>query len=229
MGWVKLDDGFAMHPKVVGLSLEARWAYVEALCYAARYRTDGIVPDVVAANGLIRQELLACGLWENGPASAILIHDYLAYNMSRGEYDDKAMAGAIGAATRWGDSTSDAAAIAVPSRPVPNPELLRSFDEFWAAYPRRVGKPRARSAYRQALKRASAEDIILGAKHYAEDPNRVDEFTAHPTTWLNRDGWNDPPQPQRTPKTGARPPDPPRPMTSGEMDREIARALKDSP
>lgn len=197
MGWVKLDDGFAMHPKVVGLSLEAKWSYVAALCYAARYRTDGIVPDVVAANGPIREELIASGLWEVGPDSAISIHDYLAYNMSRHEHDDKAMAGAIGAAKRWRMTTP----MAVPSRPVPSKQQqeqeLEAFDHFWSSFPRQVGKPKARSAFKRALRRAPAEDIILGAKKYAEDENRDDEYTAHPTTWLNRDGWNDPALPAR--------------------------------
>jgi hypothetical protein len=201
MGWVKLDDGFAMHPKVIGLSLEARWVYIEALCWAARYRTDGILPEAVAAKGPVRAELMASGLWENGPASGtVSIHDYLAYNLSREEYNEKAVAGALGGAIasaqagakqplKQNASTSPSRPVPTRSRPVP------SFDEFWGVYPRKVGKPKAVSTYRRALKRASAEDIILGAKRYAEDPNRDDEYTAHPTTWLNRDGWNDPPLP----------------------------------
>jgi hypothetical protein len=38
---------------------------------------------------------------------------------------------------------------------------------------------------------------MAGAERYRDDPNRTDEFTAHPTTWLNRDGWNDAPLPSR--------------------------------
>ena len=32
---------------------------------------------------------------------------------------------------------------------------------------------------------------------YADDPNRVEAFTAHPTTWLNAGRWNDEPLPER--------------------------------
>ena len=221
MGWVKLDDGFTRHPKVVALSIEAKWAYIEALCYSACYRTDGVVPTAVAANGPVRAELMASGLWESGTASEdVRIHDYLEYNPPRAYFDDKSIAGAIGAANRWSDGTSDSRPVPHPS---PKPEDTRTFDEFWAAYPRRVGKPKARSAFKQALKRASAEDIILGAKHYAEDPNRTDEYTAHPTTWLHRDGWADPPLPTHQAKVTR--PDPPRPMTDGEMTAYIDRQV----
>jgi hypothetical protein len=85
-----------------------------------------------------------------------------------------------------------AVAPAAPSPPPP------SFDDFWTAYPRRVGKPKARSAWARATRRAPAAAILAGARRYHDDPNREDEFTAHPTTWLNRDGWADPDLPGRS-------------------------------
>lgn len=72
-----------------------------------------------------------------------------------------------------------------------------SFDVFWKTYPRRVGKQAAQKAFLKALKAATAEEIIGGAKRYAEDPNRAASFTAHPTTWLNAGRWNDEPLPPR--------------------------------
>lgn len=100
--------------------------------------------------------------------------------------------------------------------------INRSFDEFWKVFPRKVGKPKAMLAYKRALKQASSEAIVDGARRYRDDPNREDEFTAHPTTWLARAGWDDPRLPDRTP--ARRPADPPRPMTSGEMDEYIKEA-----
>lgn len=74
-----------------------------------------------------------------------------------------------------------------------------AFDAFWSAYPRKVGKRTARTAFDRAAKRApSLSTIVRGAVVYRDDPNRTDEFTAHPTTWLNRDGWDDAPLPART-------------------------------
>lgn len=83
-----------------------------------------------------------------------------------------------------------------------NKELLTpvapaGFAEFWATYPRKVGKPKAAVAFAKACSRADPASVIDGAERYAADPNRLDEFTAHPTTWLNRDGWNDAPLPER--------------------------------
>lgn len=64
------------------------------------------------------------------------------------------------------------------------------FEEFWGAYPRKVGKGAARKAYRHALVRASHVEILVGAKRYASskpDP----KFTKHASTWLNADCWLD--------------------------------------
>lgn len=183
MSWVKLDDGFPQHPKVIGLSLEARWAYVEGLCYAARYETDGVIPDVIAANGPVRAELTASGLWES-LENSVGIHDYLVYNPSRLERERKRNSSRTLRASREGDG-----GLGVNQEDSPFDAL------FWPAYPRKVGKPKARIAFEQALHRAELTTIVAGAERYRDDPNRTEEFTAHPTTWLNRDGWDDAPLP----------------------------------
>lgn len=71
------------------------------------------------------------------------------------------------------------------------------FDMFWSKYPRKVGKQAALKAFMKAIKLAPVEDIVAGAERYANDPNRVDTFTAHPTTWLNAGRWADGPLPER--------------------------------
>jgi hypothetical protein len=64
------------------------------------------------------------------------------------------------------------------------------FEEFWKVYPRKVEKGVARKAWKNALKRATAEEIIAGAKRYAA--LKLDlEFTKHPGPWLNADRWLD--------------------------------------
>lgn len=77
------------------------------------------------------------------------------------------------------------------------PQVPAAFEEFWLAYPRHVGKPKAQAAFVKAAKRADPGKIIAGAGRYRADPNRQDAFTAHPATWLNRDGWDDDPLPGR--------------------------------
>jgi hypothetical protein len=43
MTWIKLDDTLPDHPKFLALPDSAKWLYVEALCYANRHLTDGII------------------------------------------------------------------------------------------------------------------------------------------------------------------------------------------
>lgn len=73
------------------------------------------------------------------------------------------------------------------------------FAEFWKAYPNKVGKRAAQTAYERALKRIGGPDppsLILEALERAKatvkwqtEPN----FIPHPTTWLNQDRWWDEP------------------------------------
>ena len=66
-------------------------------------------------------------------------------------------------------------------------------------YPRKVGKPVAEKAFEKAVKRSRDPMVIVaGARRLAEDPNLPEkQFIPHPSTWLNRDGWNDEPMPAR--------------------------------
>lgn len=89
------------------------------------------------------------------------------------------------------------------------------FADFWQTYPRKAGKGSARRAWTKALQRSSADDIIDGARRYRDDPNRSEEYTAHPSTWLNGERWHDDPLPTRGSRSQAK--------TSEVMD-VIARA-----
>ena len=44
MSWIKIDDQFADHPKVLQAGPLASWMYVCGLTYAGRYLTDGFIP-----------------------------------------------------------------------------------------------------------------------------------------------------------------------------------------
>ena len=71
------------------------------------------------------------------------------------------------------------------------------FETFWATYPRKEAKRQAWKAWGKAIERATPERITAGARRYADDPNRSDQFTKHGSTWLNADGWDDEPLPSR--------------------------------
>lgn len=84
------------------------------------------------------------------------------------------------------------------NHPEPSNQYLDHFGVFWDTFPRRVGKRKAEAAFIKACGRADVEDILAGARRLANDPNLPEkQFVPHPTTWLNRDGWDDDPLPAR--------------------------------
>jgi hypothetical protein len=91
----------------------------------------------------------------------------------------------------------------VPPAPAPVPPSGPGFEDFWQAYPRKVGKGAARKAWDAAVgrKRVDPRVIITGARRYAADPNLPTEaeksFIPHPSTWLNAERWGDEPLPPR--------------------------------
>lgn len=118
--WLKLDDGFWCHPKVVALSDAAVGVLVKAMCYSAQQLTDGVLTGPVAVMLSSRtpsalDELVSAGLLErNGESYAI--HDYLEYNPSAKEVRKsraqtsvaRAKAGRKGMASKWGKSEPSA-------------------------------------------------------------------------------------------------------------------------
>ena len=83
-------------------------------------------------------------------------------------------------------------------------DLGAHFEMFWQTYPRKVGKTAAEKAFKKIIQSVDPSTIIDGALRYAMDPNRDDEFTAHPTTWLNAGRWEDEPMPSKGRQSGTR-------------------------
>ena len=107
------------------------------------------------------------------------------------------------------------------SPPASVPVRQSDFDAFWERYPRKVGKPKAQAAYRQARKRSTVDEILTGLDRHLPAWRRLDRMgngdkIPHPTTWLNRDGWGDDPPP--TPSAG-------RPNRPAENRAKIAASL----
>lgn len=69
------------------------------------------------------------------------------------------------------------------------------FLDFYAAYPRHVGKEAARRAFEKAVKAGTpAADIVEGARRYAAATAAAGtetRYVAHPATWLNAGRWSD--------------------------------------
>ena len=114
MSWIRLDDGFAQHPKLIAVGPEGLALQVRAFCYAGRYLTDGLIPfDVIEGitYGLRHPDgsswsevMVTAGLWERRK-TGFYIHDYLTYNPSRKQVlegrQKRSEGGKKGAESRW--------------------------------------------------------------------------------------------------------------------------------
>lgn len=70
------------------------------------------------------------------------------------------------------------------------------FIEWYAAYPRHVGKGAAARAYRSARKKVDAATLLVGAERAAAQAGDP-QFIPHPATWLNGERWLDDDEPHR--------------------------------
>ena len=93
MSWVRIDDSFPEHPKILEAGGDAGWLHVCALAYCNRNTTDGLIhrnvmPRLSDRTNPLRlaERLVAVGIWERDGAD-YRIHDYLEYQPSRAEIE----------------------------------------------------------------------------------------------------------------------------------------------
>lgn len=70
------------------------------------------------------------------------------------------------------------------------------FEDFWDAYPRKVGKAAAEKAWPKACKKLDPERLVKAAVYWAglwEQARTEKQFIPHPATWLNGQRWDDEP------------------------------------
>ncbi len=77
-----------------------------------------------------------------------------------------------------------------------NKPILRSnsigFDNFWAIYPRKVGRANAEKAFSKASHAIGVDKILDAVKPYADSVSHKEKkFIPHPATWLNQGRWDD--------------------------------------
>lgn len=109
-----------------------------------------------------------------------------------------------------------------PEQPNPSP-IDAQFDGFWKAYPRKVGKGQARTAFKTACKKVPVTTIAKALTEYlAAIEGRSPDMIRHPATWLNGEPWEDNPDHiNPTPQLADR-----RQQTTNDMfARATARAL----
>jgi len=92
VGWVRLDDNYSDHPKVIGLSDSAFRTYITALCYANRQLTDGYIPQAVYDRWGVKGdsvELVGAGLWELALEGGWNIRSYDEYQPLKEKVEEK--------------------------------------------------------------------------------------------------------------------------------------------
>ena len=85
----------------------------------------------------------------------------------------------------------NSAAVPAADRLPPPAEM---FAAFWLEYPKKVGKPAARKAFKDKVKTPEDfERIMNGLRrlNYEDFRYRDANYIPNPATWLNRDGWED--------------------------------------
>jgi hypothetical protein len=78
-------------------------------------------------------------------------------------------------------------------------EAKTSFEAFWAAYPRKVSKVKARQQFEKICKDgiATGAQMVAAAKVYAASVRgREQRHIKHPTRWLTQECWLDEPSPR---------------------------------
>jgi uncharacterized protein YdaU (DUF1376 family) len=144
------------------------------------------------------------------------------FDESKSRHEKRVSAGSKGGKAKAlkTNKTEPSNAQAMLKQPKPKPKPYNNpptpqgdlFDDFWSVVPKKVGKGQARKAWKAALKKADAEAIISAMKRYAASrKGQDDQFTAHPSTWLNGERWAD--------DVGG--------SVGGEISQEAIQALRD--
>lgn len=88
MPWIRFEDTFPEHPKLLKAGPRAAWLHVRAIAYCSRLLTDGHVPaDALKSLGgteILVDRLVKAKLWHKN-ADGWSINGYLEYQPSRAQ------------------------------------------------------------------------------------------------------------------------------------------------
>jgi hypothetical protein len=218
--FVKISHNIVENPKIVTLSCEARWAYLESIVYAARNFTDGLIDrrilhqrwsDSVIKELTTNDENPSWIMLDNGDVQIYAFCDWQMTAEKRKEIQEKKRNAGIksGEARRQTNTTRTGVQqvfeqnankkeleLEVEQEKI-KPLAIASplFDEFWQLWPRREGKANAVKAWQKATKKITESDLLEKARAYVTSPTLPQaQFVPHAATWLNGERYNDEPQ-----------------------------------
>lgn len=162
MAWLRIDDGFDTHPKILALgSDQRRWTWCRILVYTCRYRSPeipGNVTDLIPrATKKFLSECVELGLVDRTDEGTLVVHDWDEYQAGdpkkaarqrrwRNANVDADVDGNVDASV---DGLVDASRAGARTEPVPSPKRdtsteasllpLRPRDEIWDALETELG------------------------------------------------------------------------------------------
>lgn len=192
MSWVRFEDTYPDHPKVLGLSADAFRLHVTAICYCERHLTDGLLPAVFWKDVALRDELVRARLIDK-TRRGWKVHDYHHYQMSKAEvlsrreakHEARSRAGRLGAASRWGHGKRGSKRIARAiakngSPPLPSPLSLSLIPTEELSPRTLLGGSAARE--RKGFTPPTIEEIKNHAAHLGYTGFDAEYFFAHHAT-----------------------------------------------
>ena len=218
--FVKISHNIVENPKIVTLSCEARWAYLESIVYAARNFTDGLIDrrilhqrwsDSVIKELTTNDENPSWIMLDNGDVQIYAFCDWQMTAEKRKEIQEKKRNAGIksGEARRQTNTTRTGVQqvfeqnankkeleLEVEQEKI-KPLAITSpeFENWWTEYPKKVAKPAALKAWKGAISKTSIEVLLDSVKAYAaKNANTEQTYIANPATWLNQERWNDEPE-----------------------------------
>jgi hypothetical protein len=141
--------------------------------------------------------LMRCGWIDE---STMMVHDWLDYAgklVKDRLYNEKRRN------TPLNDVLRRKSAATIPNHTIPNRKTTTSsstdvdgFEEFWKAYPKKVGKGAAVKAWKRAIGSGGIElsavlNAIASQKRCEQWQRDGGQFIPHPATWLNQSRWLD--------------------------------------
>lgn len=202
--WFRLYDEILDDPKVQKLppDLFKSWINILAICS----RNNGILPPISDCAFVLREpenaietvveRLLNAGLIEKCNGGVNGWH-YAPHNWSKRQYKSdtsservKRFRGRSKPVTETPPETdTEADTEADTDASVSGDKII---DEFWDAYPKKVGRGALFSALDDALKKTTPEILLSAVRAFAVSQKGTEQqFIPHPTKWLDEERWLD--------------------------------------
>lgn len=118
---------------------------------------------------------------------------YREWEEAKDRTDERRQTGIKGATKRWAPKRTPK----VDGRPpTPCATSAQEFQQFWQAYPKKVGKKAAWRAWRTAKDKPAVADILTAVDRATQSEQwrkEQGQFIPNPSTWLTQGRWGDEP------------------------------------